>query len=290
MSPKKLLLIDAYGALYKAFYAIKTLSTKDGRPTNAVYGFIRMLNQMKEEWGPTHWAVVFDGGLPYIRTDALPEYKAQRAPMPDDLREQIPLVDEYLGAASIVKIRVDGQEADDVMASYACRAAEESFDVLVATSDKDLYQIVGENISIVSLSGKAAIMRPEDVKSKTGVLPRQIVDWLALVGDSADNVPGVDGIGPKTAASLLNKFGSIEAMLNGLEKIEREKIRNAVHQSRAILERNKGVVRLNIGLKIERDWDEMALAKPDPARMLKLLSDLEFESMAERFRAPELFS
>ena len=141
MASGVLLLVDALAVLYRSFFAIRDLSTADGRPTNALYGFVRKLRQMREHWQPSHLAVVFDGGLPEERTALLEEYKAQRPAMPDPLAEQLPLVDEYLGLAAVPSLRVAGEEADDVIATLACRAAGDARRVLVASGDKDLYQI-----------------------------------------------------------------------------------------------------------------------------------------------------
>ena len=165
MSCKRLLLVDGMAGVYRAFYAIRDLSTRDGRPTNAIFGFIRMVRQLREHWAPTHWGVVFDGGLPEQRTQLLETYKAQRPSMPDPLRQQLDGVNTYLDAAGIWTLRVDGQEADDVMAALVRQADPEMDEVLLATNDKDMYQIVNDRVTLVGLAGKGARMGPAEVRA-----------------------------------------------------------------------------------------------------------------------------
>ncbi|MCK5850812.1 MAG: hypothetical protein KAH23_07845 [Kiritimatiellae bacterium] len=290
MSAKKLILVDGMAVLYRAFFAIRELSTSSGRPVNAVFGLIRMLRQMRNKWEPTHWAVIFDGGLPKERVALLDSYKAQRAPMPDDLRGQINLAEDYLDRALIRRLRVEGQEADDVMASLAIWAEQESSDVLIATNDKDLYQVVNEKISIIAPSGKQSAMGPEDVKEKTGVNPDQIVDWLALTGDSADNIPGVPGVGPKTAAKLLAEYGKIASVWENIEQIKRDKLRVALKEYKVDVERNIQMVRLYSNLDCGLSWNDLEVKSIDPDRLLPFFEEMEFTSMARELREPDLFS
>jgi DNA polymerase I len=275
-------------AVYRAFYAIRDLSTRDGRPTNAVFGFIRMLRQLREQWSPTHWAVVFDGGLPEARTRLLETYKAQRPAMPEALRAQLETVNAYLDGARVCALRVDGQEADDVMASLAAVAAPDA-EVLLASNDKDLYQLVGGAVSMIALAGKGGCMGTEQVREKTGVAPDRIVDWLALVGDTSDNIPGVPGVGKKTAARLLDAHGSLDGIWDALETIERPRLREALRDARAVVERNQAMVRLDRGLDLFPGWDALAVRDEDPARVLPLLDALELDSLAHDLRqGPEL--
>ena len=283
-----MILVDGMGALYRAFYAIRDLSTSDGRPTNAVFGFVRMLRQLRETWAPTHWAVVFDGGLPAERVALLEEYKAQRKPMPDPLRDQIEICEDYLQKAAIEQVRVEGQEADDVMASISDRAVQDGCEVLLATSDKDMYQLVDDSVCMVPLAGKSAAMGAEQVKEKTGVAPAQIVEWLALTGDTVDNIPGVPGVGPKTAAQLLTQFGSLDRMWAQLGEVAREKLRAVLAQNRKIVERNLAMVRLTRDLECFPGWDALRVEPPPAAELIPLFKDLEFHSMARELEQPEL--
>jgi len=288
MPSRTLILIDGTAVLYRAFYAIRELSTSDGEPTNALFGFIRMLQQLRDDWGPSHWIVVFDGGSPVERLELLPAYKAQRAPMPDELRSQIALAQEYLDCAGVKWLRMEKQEADDVMASLAEWAAPEA-EVLMATSDKDLYQLVDEQVRIVAVSGGKSEMRAEEVESKTGVTPGSIVEWLALVGDNADNISGVPGVGAKTAAKLLRQFGSLEEMWSRIDELPEGKIRTALIDSRETVERNVKLVKLNRDLDCGIGWDDLPAGDGDPARLLAFFERVEFDSMARALRQPDLF-
>jgi DNA polymerase-1 len=281
-----LLLVDGTAVMYRAFYAIRELSTSDGRPTNAVFGFIRMLRQMRETWQPTHWAVVFDGGLPEARTTLLTEYKAQRPSTPDDLKAQREPVNTYLDGARVPRLRMEGQEADDVMASLARWAAPDR--VLIATGDKDMYQLVDERVQVVPVAGSRAVMDGEAVQAKTGVPPSRIVAWLALVGDSVDNIPGVPGVGPKTAAKLLEAHGSLEALFAGLADVPSEKLRTRLAEHRDTVLRNVDLVRLDCSLDCGVSWDALAMRDPDADALLPLFESLEFGSMARELREPKL--
>lgn len=290
MSFKKLILVDGMAVLYRAHYAIRELSTSSGKPTNAVFGFIRMLMQVRKIWEPSHWVVVFDGGIPKERMDLLPEYKAQRPAMPDILREQISSVEQYLDCAGIKRVRQDATEADDLLASIAVWAEPDVDEVLIATNDKDLYQLVNVKTKIITIGGKNVLMGTEDVRAKTGVNPDQIVEWLALTGDSSDNIPGVPGIGPKTAADLLNKFGSLAGLWAHLEQLDKERLRIALTSNDDILRRNVAMMKLNMDLVCPLIWADIEVKKPDTARLLELMEELEFDSMARELRQKELFT
>lgn len=288
MPSTRLLLVDGTGIIFRGFFAIRNLSTRDGVPTNAVFGFIRMLRQLKELWKPTHVVVVLDGGKPVRRVELLPDYKGNRAPTPDDLRAQVPLVEQYLTRSRTAWVREDGQEADDVLAVLS-REAADSAEVLVATSDKDMLQLVDDSVRVVAVSGKSESLDAEGVKEKTGVLPSQIVEWLALTGDSADNIPGVPGVGPKTAAQLLGRFGSLKALWEHLGDVKREKLREALRAARADVERNVELVRLDSDIPCGIRWIDGALTAPDTPSLLAFYEQLEFDVFAKELREPGLF-
>jgi DNA polymerase I len=291
-TPGTLLLIDGTSILYRAFFAIRELSTRSGRPTNAVFGFIRMLKQARDAWHATHWIVVFDGGLPQHRMELVPEYKAQRPPMPAALRAQVGTAVEYLERAGIAWLRQDGQEADDVLASLCAQAesASEARDILVVTSDKDMYQLVGGKVRIAPVAGKGGLIGTEEVRVKTGVEPGQIVDWLALTGDASDNIAGVPGIGPKTAADLIRRYGNLEGLWAGVDELPEGKVKVALVQHRDLVQRNVAMVRLNRTLACVLDWDTARVHPVDPARLLPLLEELEFTSMVHELQERDLFA
>jgi DNA polymerase-1 len=285
----RFLLVDGSATMYRAFYAIRTLSTRAGLPTNALYGFIRMLSQMREVWAPTHWMVIFDGGSPPRRLEALPEYKAQRAPMPDELRSQIPLIERYLDCARVDSLRVNKEEADDVMATLATRASRDGGEVLLATSDKDMYQLVDAQVHVVTVAGKPERMDPEAVRAKTGVLPEHIIPWLALIGDTADNIPGVPGVGPKTAAALLGEYGSVDALMAKVESVARPKLREALQGHTGTVTRNLELVRLETDLDLPFSWSDAVVRNGDHAALLSFFEEMEFGTLAKALREPDLF-
>jgi len=283
-----LLLIDGTALLYRAFYAIRELTTRAGRPTNAVFGFVRMLGQLRRTWRPSHWLVAFDGGLPAERVALLESYKAQRPEMPAGLRAQVTVAEDYLERAAVPWLRREGQEADDVLAAAARWAAPRADRVLIATNDKDFYQLVDEKISIVSPAGKPDRLDAEGVRAKTGVLPERIVEWLALVGDSSDNIPGVPGIGAKTAARLLSEHGSLAGIWKAIDRAGNARLRDALATHREAVERNLAIVRLRTDLKWDMGWDALAVKEADAARLLPLLRELEFDSMVRELESPQL--
>ncbi|MCX7591837.1 MAG: hypothetical protein N2255_09440 [Kiritimatiellae bacterium] len=288
MAARRLLLVDGTAVLYRAFYAIPELSTRSGRPTNAVYGFIRMLRQTLDHWNPSHVAVAFDGGLPQERVELAADYKAQRPPMPDKLREQIPMVEEYLDRANTAWVRREGVEADDMIASIVMWAQPAAEEILIVSSDKDMYQLVNDSVRIVPLSGKKDVIGPQEVRAKTGVSPNQIVEWLALVGDASDNISGVEGIGPKGAARLLLETGSLDHVWGQPECIRNEKLRVALLANRELVERNVAMIRLRTDLPVPFDWQQMEVKPPDTGRLLAFFDKLEFGSLAKALRERRL--
>ncbi len=282
---ERLLLIDGHAAAYRFFYGIRPMTTSTGIPVQAVFGFIRMMQQFQRQVYPTYQAVAFDGGLPQSRLDLVPDYKAQRKPMPDELRVQLPILQEYLAAARIPCFCLEAVEADDVIATFA-----RQFDgrVYIGTSDKDMYQLVCDTISIIPLSGALVALDADGVVKKTGVAPDQIPDWLALTGDAADNIPGVPGIGPKTAASLLQQFGSLSALFDRVNEVKREGVRKALEEHAEIVWRNREMVLLHQVDSLPKVETLRNQACPtDPLRAF--FEKYAFDSFAQSLRSPELF-
>ncbi len=287
--PRRLLLIDGYGMVYRAFYAIPRMTNRAGEPTNAVFGCIRMLEHLRDHWGASHWAVVFDGGLPDERTELVVEYKANRESMPDELSSQLPHIDAYLEGAGITRICVDGQEADDVLAAIAVRARGNVDAVMIATSDKDLLRAVDEVVRVVPMSGKGPALDPEGVLEKTGVRPDQIIPWLAMIGDSSDNIAGVPGVGKKTAATLLQTYGSLDGIREHLDDLSGKKVGRSLAEHWERVERNVKMVRLNLDIPCADDLEALTVKSPDVSVLLELYEALGFEQFAKSLREPELF-
>jgi DNA polymerase-1 len=222
---------------------------------------------------------VFDGGSPPRRLALLGSYKAQRPPMPVPLREQFPLVEEYLRRTRMPWVRMPLEEADDVIATIARKAVEDGSDVLIVTNDKDMYQLVDEHTRMVAPSDTDRIMSAEDVRGKTGVGPGRIVEWLALIGDASDNIGGVPGVGPKTAAKLLTQHGSINGIFEELAAVTSASVRKALEQNREIVLRNVELIRLARDLDCSPDWVAAEVKPEDPERLLPFLKDLELNSL-----------
>ena len=287
---KKLILVDAFALLYRSFFAIRELSNSEGEPTNALFGFLRKLDELQRTHDPSHLAVVFDGGLPTRLMALLPEYKGQRPPMPDALRAQVDPLKAYLEAAEIFQIRVEGEEADDVMASMALWARADADPVYFASSDKDMFQMIDDRIQLLSLrAGESEPMDPAAVEAKTGVRPEQIVAWLALVGDSADNIAGVPGIGAKTVAKLLNQYGDLATLRRQADDLRDGKVKRSLMASWDTVERNVELVRLDTGIRGDWTWEGLERRRPQAACVLPLLDHFGFKGMAKAFREPELF-
>ena len=289
MYDKTLLVVDGMAAVYRAFYAIKNLKTSNGVPSNAIFGFVRMIDQLRKAWNPSHFVVTFDGGCPAERMELVPDYKGNRSPMPDELRMQLDGINEYLDAASIPSVRFDACEADDIMATLAVSAASDDTRVLLATHDKDLFQLVNENTQIVPVTGKREIMGRKEIVVKTGVDPSQIVDWLALIGDSADNIKGVPGVGPKTATKLLVEYGSIVGLWPHIEELHGNKLKESLAASLDIVVRNQKMVKLYTDLDGIPDWNEFSVVSPQVGKLLKFFDKFEFYDFAKSLREPELF-
>ena len=285
MPVKTLLLLDGAALAYRAFFAIQHLSTQAGEPTNALFGFIRMVWQLAARWQPTHWAVVFDAGLPAARMELLPAYKQQREKMPDMLRSQFALIEEFLRHARIAAVRVEGQEADDTMASLAMLAQAEHAETLLATNDKDLFQVVSEQVAIVAPTAAGGRMGPAEVREKTGVPPERIVEFLALTGDTVDNIPGVPGVGPKTAAKLLAEFRSLDGLWSHLDAVIGKKTRAELAAHRAEVERNVQLIRLRTDLLERMDWETLRVQPSDAMALKAFLQRMEFHSLVRELDA-----
>ena len=243
---KRLLIVDGHAYAYRAFHAIRELRGPAGQPTNAIFGFVKMLEKMRSALAPGHLTVVWDGGLSAERVAAHPEYKAQRPDMPAELRPQLDELVEYLAAAGVASYRADNVEADDYIACLARQAAAAGWQVVIASSDKDFMQLVSPQIGLWNPNEKAPVVwTREQVVAKTGVEPELVADWLALMGDAVDNIPGVPGVGPKTATELLKQFGSAGAIWSRLAEVKSEKLRAALAASAERVRKNIRLVRLH---------------------------------------------
>ena len=281
----RLLIIDGHAFAYRAFYAIRGLTSPSGQPTNAIYGFIQMLAKLEAQVLPTHAVVVWDGGLDEGRVEELDDYKAQRDPMPDDMEVQLDAMVEYLEAAGWASVCDDGVEADDRIGQLAKRAEDEGMEVVIASSDKDFLQLINDRVSMLNPVDKTGTpMDAAAVVAKAGVRPEQIVDWLSLVGDAADNIPGVPGVGVKTAAVLLNEFGSVDGIYDGLAKVKRDKLRESLAAAEADVRRNQSLVALKLDLPGEPALDDLRRGFDDSARLESLYETWGFNTLLKNLR------
>ncbi len=282
----KLLIVDGHAYAYRAFYAIRSLTSPAGKPTNAIYGFVKMLTRMRDRLQPTHLVVTWDGGLAAERMALLPDYKQQRAPMPTDLESQMDEMVAYLGAARIASICREGVEADDLIATFARSAERENFSVVIASGDKDFMQLVSPRIGLLNPNDKSEnIWGAAEVRAKSGVEPEQIVDWLSLVGDSVDNIPGVQGVGPKTASALLAQFGTIKKIYEQLADVKSEKTRANLLAAEAAMQRNREMIRLRDDLLALPALMDFVARSADDAALLALYFRWGFRTLHAELEA-----
>jgi len=276
----RLLIVDGHAYAYRAFHAIQKLNGPDGAPTNAIYGFIKMLSKMETTLQPTHHCVVWDGGLCAQRMEALPEYKIHRPPMPGDLDRQLPEIESYLAASNTPSFVNDGVEADDWIASQACCAARADVDVVIASADKDFLQLVSPRVGLLNPNDKSeAVWKAEQVRAKTGLEPGQVVDWLSLIGDAVDNIEGVPGVGPKTATDLLQQFGSIDNLYVRLSEVKSDRIRASLQAAEAAVRRNQKLIRLHADLPCDFDLETLSVRRADPDRLRPLYERWGFKTL-----------
>ena len=266
-----LLLVDGHAYAYRAFYAIRSLNSPDGSPTNAIYGFVKMLQKMENILRPTHRLVLWDRGLAAERMAELPEYKQQRAPTPEDLERQFPQIESWLEAAGIAAWSHPETEADDWIGTYARRAEAQGWRTVVASSDKDFMQLVSDRVGLFNPNDKIEkVWTAAEVVAKTGVRPEQVVDWLSLIGDAVDNIPGVPGVGSKTATQLLQKYDSIESLMGRLAEVKSESQRTNLQASADSLLRNRRLISLRTDLVGGPDLEALRIESPDAVRRERL--------------------
>ena len=266
-----LLLVDGHAYAYRAFYAIRSLNSPEGAPTNAIYGFVKMLQKMENILRPTHRLVLWDRGLAAERMAELPEYKQQRAPTPEDLERQFPQIESWLEAAGIAAWSHPETEADDWIGTYARRAEAQGWRTVVASSDKDFMQLVSDRVGLFNPNDKVEkVWTAAEVVAKTGVRPEQVVDWLSLIGDAVDNIPGVPGVGSKTATQLLQKYDSIESLMGRLAELKSESQRTNLQASADSLLRNRRLISLRTDLVGGPDLQALRIESPDAVRRERL--------------------
>jgi len=283
MSSRKLILVDGSSYLYRAFHALPPLSNSKGEPTGAVLGVLNMLNKMIKEESPERIAVVFDAPGRTFRDELFDQYKAHRTPMPDDLRSQVQPLLDAVAAMGLPLLRVAGVEADDVIGTLAKQGAESGYDVLISTGDKDMAQLVGPHIELVNTMSNTRLDRA-GVKAKFDVFPEQIVDYLALVGDSSDNIPGIPGVGPKTAAKWLSQYQTLDVLIAHAGDVG-GKVGENLRNGLVMLELSRKLATIDTALKLDITAEGLAAGAPDLPRLRELYTRLELRALLKALGA-----
>ncbi len=283
----RLLLVDGHYYLYRSFFAIRGLKNSRGEPNNAVLAFAKAIRKMILDVRPTHGAVLWDAGIPERRLTLQPEYKQQRPAMPDDLQSQEEPIMELCPFLGLRSLSIPSTEADDLIASYAISAAPD-MEVVIATSDKDILQLASSSISIYSTSkrdleefgngGSFVLLGPGEVEKKWGVPASAIGDVLSLTGDASDNIPGVTGVGQKTATGLIREFGDLKTLLSSLDRIPNEKLRTKLLESSDLIRANQEMVRLDDDIPLPLPIQELGI-QPNYPSLIRFFRHWELRSL-----------
>ena len=280
MAKKSFFLIDATAFCYRAFYALSGLSTSSGELTNAVYGFINILNKILKDHHPDYLVCCFDLSRDTFRLKKFTQYKMQRLAMPDGLVKQIPIIKEVVGAYGVPIFEKKGFEADDLISALARKAALQSLAVTIVSSDKDILQLVDKNISVLSPNKDQGVLYDlAKVKERFGVVPQRVVDIIALVGDVADNLPGVPGIGEITARKLISEFGSLENLFKNISKVKPLKIKEMILEHRERIALNKELIALDQKIDLDLDLDKAKSGQSDYSQLSSIFKRLEFKKL-----------
>lgn len=289
----RLFLIDAYALIYRAFFAFinRPLTNSQGENTSAPFGFANFLIEIRDKYQPDYLAVVFDAGNSH-REKVYPEYKATREKMPDELRASLPRVRELVAGFNDALVELGGYEADDVIGTLAVKARDAGLEAVIVSGDKDLYQLVGPGIHLLNpgrggAHGVAAEWVDEtNAHEKFGIPATKVIDYLALIGDSSDNIPGARGVGPKTALKLLEEFGSVDTILERAEEISAKRARESLTENADAVRLSKQLVTIMTDLPVELDLSALKVQEPDKERLHRFFVEMEFRRLMERFAPP----
>jgi DNA polymerase-1 len=287
---KKVFLVDAMAHIYRAFYApMMRMNAPNGMPTKVPFLFANILRRLLKDYKPEYLAIVFDTRQPTFRDKLFESYKAQRPPMPDEMSVQLPYVRKLCEAMRMPILELDGYEADDVIGTMAKKAAAEKLDVLVVSNDKDMMQLVNSGVRILRTGSGGAkadtIVDAEKVTEILGVPPEKVVDLMALLGDTVDNIPGAKGIGEKGAAELIQKYGSVESALEHADEVANKRYREALQQQKEQVMMSKQLATIHIDVPLEVDLEKLQVQLPDPVALEKLYRELGFNSLLRELLA-----
>ena len=280
---KRIFLVDGNSFVYRAYFATPYLSNSKGMPTNAIYAFINMLKKLRAEKKPDGLVVVWDSKVPSFRVQISEQYKATRPPMPGNLSLQFPFVKDIVEKMGVPTLEMEGFEADDIIATCVRRLEKEDVEVVVVTSDKDLMQLACDSVTIFD-SMKNAMMKTAEVAEKFGIDPCLIPDYLALAGDTSDNIPGVPGIGDKTARELVSTFGPIDEIYAHVDDIKKPALRQKLTENRDRADLSKRLATLHVDVPLDIDLEGMTVREPDLSELRKVYRDLEFTSLYKEIK------
>lgn len=282
-------LIDGNSFCYRAYYAIggpgrgrgtSSLSTSRGEPTNAVYGFVTMLRKLLNEEKPEYLAICFDRKEPTFRHERYKDYKAHRKPMPEELVEQIPIIKDFTRAYRIALFELPGYEADDLLGTLARRGEKEGLEVFIVTGDKDALQLVDETVRVYNTHKEGLIYDREKVVERfDGLGPEKVVEVMALMGDASDNIPGVPGVGEKTAIRLIREFGSVEDLYKKIDRLKTKALAETLRENEQIALLSRDLAQIDVNVPLEVDWDQIRMKPPDEERLAELFRHYEFRSL-----------
>ena len=275
-------LVDGSSYIHRAYHAIRNLSNSKGLPTNAIFGFSRMILKLMEEEKPVYMAVVLDAKGPTFRHTIYKDYKATRPPMPEDLQVQIPYIKEILEGLNVGVLEREGYEADDVIATLARMGGEKGFQIVVVTGDKDFRQILSPQVSLLDTM-KGSRLDFDSFIEEYGVKPEQMIDVMGLAGDVSDNVPGVKGIGEKTALSLVREFGSLEGVFQHLDDVKKERLRETLQKGQEDALLSKKLVAIDLFVPLKEGVDELKVGIPDGQKLAEIFRELEFRDLRDQF-------
>ena len=275
-------LVDGSSYIHRAYHAIKDLSSSKGLPTNAIFGFTRMVLKLLDEKKPKYLAIVFDAKGPTFRHELYEQYKATRPPMPEDLVVQLPYIKRILRALNVKMLEKEGYEADDIMGTLARLGEEKDFSVIMVTGDKDFRQIISPQTSMWD-SMRDKFIDYETLKEEYGLEPTQIIDLMGLSGDSSDNIPGVPGVGEKTAAALIEEFGSLENVFEHLGEIKKKRLKENLENSRSEAVLSKKLVTIDRYVPLDEDIMELKIGEPNQQELAEIFRELEFKELWDQF-------
>src|SRR5262249_14013118 len=282
---KRLFLVDGMSQIYRAYYALPSLSNSRGIPTNAIYGFTMMLRKLITSEKPDYIGVAFDSPQRTFRHDAYESYKATRTAMPDDLGLQIPFIARLCEALRVPIIREPGYEADDIIGTLAAKAERAGLDVVIVTNDKDLSQLVTEHITMLRTerTGEMKVVDAKGVEEKLGVPPDKVVELLGLWGDTIDNIPGAPGIGEKGAKQIIQQYGTIENAIAHADDIPRKNYRESLKNNVELIRKSRELVKIACEMPIELDLDALSYEAADRQAAYELFSELEFAQLTREY-------